>query len=386
MPERYNVLYTWQARTPKFARGSLVPSQNVSSGAKFYLFLLDFERIFLGDVYVRGWWTPLLFTSGITSAIAFLKHVLNQNTLAQARRNISHHYDMSNEIFAMFLGETMAYSCAIFKTEDEDLNTAQLRKYSLLIEKAQINKEHEVLEIGCGWGGLAIEVVKQTGCNYTGISLSKEQLKFAEMKVKEANLQDRVRFLLCDYRELPETYKYDRILSCEMVEHVGHEYMEEFFGCCESILAEDCIFVLQFSSVAEQDYDEARRTSGFVTEHIFPGGCLPSLTRITSAMGAASKLRKASLQDDEMLEEKFPGEPEVKMNIDLHCRNYAIYTCLDSDVRLPILVFSKILGMGFDEKFIRKWEYYFDYCAAGFKSETLGNYQVVFSRPDSFVA
>ncbi|XP_057985391.1 uncharacterized protein LOC110657936 [Hevea brasiliensis] len=189
----------------------------------------------------RGWWTPLLFTSGITSAIAFLKHVLNQNTLAQARRNISHHYDMSNEIFAMFLGETMAYSCAIFKTEDEDLNTAQLRKYSLLIEKAQINKEHEVLEIGCGWGGLAIEVVKQTGCNYTGISLSKEQLKFAEMKVKEANLQDRVRFLLCDYRELPETYKYDRILSCEMVEHVGHEYMEEFFGCCESILAEDGI-------------------------------------------------------------------------------------------------------------------------------------------------
>ncbi|XP_058001181.1 uncharacterized protein LOC110651425 isoform X2 [Hevea brasiliensis] len=358
MPERYNVLYTWQARTPKFARGSLVPSQNVLIANR------EANKSVSKLNKKRGWWTPLLFTSGITSAIAFLKHVLNQNTLAQARRNISHHYDMSNEIFAMFLGETMAYSCAIFKTEDEDLNTAQLRKYSLLIEKAQINKEHEVLEIGCGWGGLAIEVVKQTGCNYTGISLSKEQLKLAEMKVKEANLQDRVRFLLCDYRELPETYKYDRILSCEMVEHVGHEYMEEFFGCCESILAEDGIFVLQFSSVAEQDYDEARRTSGFVTEHIFPGGCLPSLTRITSAMGAASKLRVESVE-----------------NIGRH-----LYRTMKCWRKSFLENRSKILGMGFDEKFIRKWEYYFDYCAAGFKSETLGNYQVVFSRPDSFVA
>ncbi|KAG7996651.1 hypothetical protein I3843_01G172100 [Carya illinoinensis] len=123
----------------------------------------------------------------------------------------------------------MTYSCAVFKKEDEDLKVAQLRKISLLIEKARIDQNHEVLEIGCGWGSLAIEVVKRTGCKYTGITLSKEQLKFAEKKVREVGLQDRIKFILCDYRQLPYTNKYDRIISCEMLEAVGHEFMEEFF-------------------------------------------------------------------------------------------------------------------------------------------------------------
>ncbi|KAK4585985.1 hypothetical protein RGQ29_023249 [Quercus rubra] len=285
----------------------------------------------------RGWWTPLIFTAAIGSAGYFLKHFSRQNTLTQARRNISRHYELSNELFALFLDETMTYSTAVFKKEDEDLKVAQLRKMSTLIEKARIEEKHEVLEIGCGWGSFAIEVVNRTGCKYTGITLSKEQLKLAEKKVKDAGLQDRIKFLLCDYRQLPDTYKYDRIISCEMIEHVGHEYMEEFFGCCESLLAEDGLFVLQFTSIPDQRYDEYRRSSDFIKEYIFPGGCLPSLSRITSAMANASRL-------------------------------------------------CKILALGFDEKFIRTWEYYFDYCAAGFKSRTLGNYQVVFSRPSNVAA
>ncbi|KAJ4835349.1 hypothetical protein Tsubulata_021574, partial [Turnera subulata] len=160
-----------------------------------------------------GWLTPVLFTAGIQSSLMLFKHVMNHNSLTQSRRNISRHYDLSNEVFAMFLGETMTYSCALFKEEEEDLETAQMRKNSVLIGKARIESKHEVLEIGFGWGTFAIEVVKQTGCKYTGITLSKEQLNFAESKVKEAGLQDRIRFLLCDYRELPETIKYDRIIS-----------------------------------------------------------------------------------------------------------------------------------------------------------------------------
>ncbi|PSS35629.1 Tuberculostearic acid methyltransferase [Actinidia chinensis var. chinensis] len=238
----------------------------------------------------RGWWTPLLFTACIASAKYFFQHVSRQNTLTQARRNISRHYDLSNELFALFLDETMTYSCAVFKSEDEDLKVAQLRKITLLIEKARIRKEHEILEIGCGWGSLAIEVVKRTGCKYTGITLSEEQLRFAEMKVKEAGLQDDIRFLLCDYRQLPNTYKYDRIISCEMIEAVGHEYMEEFFGGCDSVLAEDGLLVLQFISIPDERYDEYRRSSDFIKEYIFPGGCLPSLSRITSAMVASSRL------------------------------------------------------------------------------------------------
>ncbi|VFR01541.1 unnamed protein product [Cuscuta campestris] len=312
----------------------------------------------------RGWWTPLLFTSAIASAKYFIHHVSRQNTLTQARRNISRHYDLSNELFSLFLDETMTYSCAIFKSEVEDLKTAQMRKISLLIEKAKICKEHHILEIGCGWGSLAIEVVKRTGCKYTGITLSEQQLKYAEAKVREAGLQGNIRFLLCDYRQLPGSHKYDRIISCEMLEAVGHEFMNDFFGHCESALAEDGILVLQFISIPDQRYDEYRQSSDFIKEYIFPGGCLPSLSRVTSAMAAASRLCVEHLED-----------------IGIHY--YKTLRCW----RENFLERQRdILDLGFDHKFIRTWEYYFDYCAAGFQTCTLGNYQVVFSRPGNVAA
>ncbi|KAJ0034268.1 hypothetical protein Pint_25135 [Pistacia integerrima] len=307
----------------------------------------------------RGWWSPLLLTAGIASAKYFFRHVSRQNTLTQARRNISRHYDLSNKLFALFLDESMTYSCAVFKSEDEDLKVAQMRKVSLLIEKARVSKEHEVLDIGCGWGTLAIEVVKRTGCKYTGITISEEQLKYAEMKVKEAGLQDRIRLYLCDYRQLPKTDKYDRIISCEMIEHVGHEFMEEFFGCCESVLADNGLLVLQFISIPDERYNEFRLSPDFMKEYIFPGGCLPSLSRITSAMASASRLCVEHVE-----------------NIGIHY--YQTLRCWRKNFMEKQ---SKILALGFNEKFIRTWEYYFDYCAAGFKSYTLGNYQVVFSRP-----
>nr|XP_043634073.1 uncharacterized protein LOC122605221 isoform X2 [Erigeron canadensis] len=312
----------------------------------------------------RGWWTPIFLTAGVASAKYFYHHISRHNSLTQVRRNISRHYDLSNELFALFLDETMTYSCAIFKSEDEDLKTAQMRKISSLIEKARVDKNHKVLEIGCGWGTLAIELVKRTGCKYTGITLSEEQLRYAETKVKEAGLQDQIRFLLSDYRQLPETYKYDRIISCEMLEAVGHEYMEEFFGCCESVLAENGLFVLQFISIPDGRYDEYRRSSDFIKEYIFPGGCLPSLSRVTTAMASSSRLCVEQVE-----------------NIGIHYYQTLRYWRTNFMEKQ-----SNILDLGFDQKFIRTWEYYFDYCAAGFKTHTLGNYQVVFSRPGNTAA
>ncbi|XP_050239276.1 uncharacterized protein LOC126688575 isoform X1 [Quercus robur] len=312
----------------------------------------------------RGWWTPLIFTAAIGSASYCFKHLLRQNSLTQARRNISRHYELSNELFALYLDETMTYSTGLFKREDEDLKVAQLRKMSSLIEKARIDEKHEILDIGCGWGSFAIEVVNQTGCKYTGITLSKEQLKLAEQKVKDAGLQDRIKLLLCDYRQLPNTYKYDRIISCEMIEHVGHEYMEEFFRCCDSLLAEDGLFVLQFISIPDQRYDQHRRSADFMKEYIFPGGCLPSLNSVISAMANASRFCVEHVE-----------------NIGIHYYQTLRYWRKNfMDNR------RKILALGFDEKFMRTWEYYFDYCASGFKSHTLGDYQVVFSRPGNFTA
>ncbi|CAI0559655.1 unnamed protein product [Linum tenue] len=312
----------------------------------------------------RGWWTPLVLTSAASSANFFLHHVMRNNSLTQARRNISRHYDLSNEFFALFLDETMTYSTGIFKGEDEDLKGAQLRKISSLIEKGRIGEKQQVLEIGCGWGSFAIEVVKQTGCNYTGITLSQKQLQYAQAKVNEAGLQDAIQLLLCDYRELPKTKKYDRIVSCEMIEHVGHEYMDEFFASCESVLAKDGLFILQFISVADERYDEYRQSSDFIKEYIFPGACVPSFSRVVAAMNASSALCV-----------------EHAENIGSH-----YYYTLRLWRKNLLKNKSKIMEMGFDEKFVRTWEYYFDYCAAGFKTYTLGDYQVVFSRPGNLMA
>ncbi|XP_072059411.1 uncharacterized protein [Arachis hypogaea] len=287
----------------------------------------------------RGWWTPFFFTSGLASANFFIKHYFRKNTITQSRRNISNHYDLSNELFALFMDETMTYTCAVFK--------------------ARIDQTHEILDIGCGWGNLVIEIVKKTGCKCTGITLSKEQLKFAEKRVRDAGLQDHIKILLCDYRQLPKTFKYDRIISVGMIEAVGHEYMEEFFSCCESLLADDGLLILEFISIPDQRYDECRRSSDFLKEYIFLGGCLPSLNRITSAMAAASRLCVE------------------------HSENFGIhyYQTLRWWKKNFLKNQSEVLALGFDEKFIRTWEYYFDFTSAGFKSRTLGNYQIVFSRP-----
>nr|GLL41197.1 Mycolic acid cyclopropane synthase [Ipomoea trifida] len=348
----------YQVYWKKEARFSPLKEQTRKTCSKFWLEFIVLS--FTG----RGWWTPLLFTSAIASAKYFIRHVSRQNTLTQARRNISRHYDLSNELFSLFLDETMTYSCAVFKSEDEDLKTAQMRKISLLIDKAKISKEHHILEIGCGWGSLAIEAVKRTGCKYTGITLSEQQLKYAEAKVREAGLQDNIRFLLCDYRQLPDNSRYDRIISCEMLEAVGHEFMNEFFGRCESVLAENGILVLQFISIPDERYDEYRQSSDFIKEYIFPGGCLPSLSRVTSAMAASSRLCVEHLED-----------------IGIHY--YQTLRCWRENFMERQ---SQILDLGFDNKFIRTWEYYFDYCAAGFQTCTLGNYQIVFSRPGNVSA
>ncbi|WMV48039.1 hypothetical protein MTR67_041424, partial [Solanum verrucosum] len=306
-----------------------------------------------------GWWRPLIFTAALSSAKYFFRHVLNRNTLTQARRNISRHYDLSNELFSLFLDETMTYSCAIFKSEDEDLKVAQQRKISLLIEKAKISKEHHILEIGFGWGCFAVEVVKNTGCKYTGITLSEQQLKYAQLRVEQAGLQDQITFLLCDYRQIPNKDKYDRIISCEMLEAVGHEFMAEFFTCCESALAEDGLLVLQFIYIPDDRYDSHRHSTDFMREYIFPGGGLPALSPVTSAMAAASKLCVEHLE-----------------NIGSHY--YQTLRCWRKNL---LKNKSQLCALGFDDKFIRTWEYYFDYCAAGFKTCTIGDYQIVFSRP-----
>ncbi|KAM3391103.1 hypothetical protein ACQJBY_012648 [Aegilops geniculata] len=306
----------------------------------------------------KGFWlSPFHVIAQLAYAKHFLRQTSRKNTATQTRRNISQHYDLSNDFFSLFLDKSMTYSCAVFK-DNESLEAAQQRKLSLLINKAKVKKGHHVLDIGSGWGSLAIETVKQTGCKYTGVTLSAEQHKYAERKVREAGLEDRINFLLCDYRKIPP-FKYDAIISCGMIEHVGHEYMDEFFACCESFLAEDGILVLQFISVPEERYEQYRKRPDFIKEYIFPGGCLPSLARIMSAMTTSSRFCI------EHVENIGPNYYTTLM----HWRDNFMANK------------DEVLALGFDERFLRIWEYYLIFSAAGFKSRALGDYQVVFSRP-----
>uniref|UniRef100_A0ACD5YUX1 Uncharacterized protein n=1 Tax=Avena sativa TaxID=4498 RepID=A0ACD5YUX1_AVESA len=251
-----------------------------------------------------GRWTPFHVTASLAYAKHCLRHVSRKNTATQTRRNISQHYDLSNDFFKLFLDKSMTYSCAVFKMEDESLEAAQQRKLSLLISKENIT------------------------------------------------------FLLCDYRQIPPC-KYDAIISCGMIEHVGHEYIEEFFACCESHLAEDGILVLQFISAPEERYDQYRKRPDFIKEYIFPGGCLPSLARVMSAMSTSSRF---SIEHVE--------------NIGPH-----YYTTLIRWRDNFMANKDQVLALGFDDKFIRLWEYYLIYSASSFKARALGDYQVVFSRP-----
>ncbi|CAN6203699.1 unnamed protein product [Urochloa humidicola] len=306
----------------------------------------------------KGWWSPWLKFTGIACAKYILRHASRNNSVSKAVKNISKHYDLSNDFFALYLDPSMTYSSGIFKAADESLEAAQLRKINSLINKAKVESGHHVLDIGSGWGTLAIELVKKTGCKYTGITLSEEQLKYSKRKVKEAGLEDHITFVLCDYRQIPASQKFDRIISCEMIEHVGHEYMDDFFSSCEYHLAEHGLFVLQFIAVPEELYDKLRKRPEFMKEYIFPGGCLPSLARVVSAMTNASSFCVQHLE-----------------NIGDH-----YYTTLMHWRDNFMANRKKVAALGFDETFMRTWQYYLTYCAAMFKSRTILDYQMVFSR------
>ncbi|CAL5065836.1 unnamed protein product [Urochloa decumbens] len=306
----------------------------------------------------KGLWSPWLKFTGIACAKYILRHASRNNSVSKAAKNISKHYDLSNDFFALYLDPSMTYSSGIFKAKDESLEAAQLRKINSLINKAKVESGHHVLDIGSGWGTLAVELVKKTGCKYTGITLSEEQLKYSKRKVKEAGLEDRITFLLCDYRQIPASQKFDRIISCEMIEHVGHEYMDDFFSSCEYHLAEHGIFVLQFIAVSEELYDKLRKRPEFIKEYIFPGGCLPSLARVVSAMTNSSSFCVQHVE-----------------NIGDH-----YYTTLMHWRDNFVANRKKVAALGFDETFMRTWQYYLTYCAAMFKSRSVLDYQMVFSR------
>lgn len=281
-----------------------------------------------------------------------------ENTLKGSRKNIITHYDLGNDFFTVFLDPSMTYSCARYLNESDSLEQAQKNKLQAMIRKAAIGPADHVLEIGCGWGSFAVEAARTTGCRLTGITISDAQYAFARERIRREGLEDRVEILLRDYREV--TGSFDRIVSIEMLEALGHPYFEPFFACCDGLLKPGGTMALQFISIPDRRYDQYRRGHDWIRKHIFPGGQLPSLAVVMDALARKTCLNVQGLE-----------------NIG---KDYA-RTLRDWRERF-VAGADRVTALGFDRPFRRKWVYYLAGCEACFETGYLGDLQMVMTKSE----
>ena len=288
-----------------------------------------------------------------------LTHVRRANTLAGAQKNISEHYDLNNDFFSTFLDKTMTYSSGYFLDESVGLEESQYAKYDRLAKQLKIKPTDHVLEIGSGWGGNAIFMAKNYGCQVTSVTISKEQQKLAIERVKEADLEDKVSIILQDYRNIEGTF--DKIVSIEMLEAVGHQYLETYFEKCQSLLKQDGIFALQVITSPDSRYDKLRNGVDWIQKHIFPGSLLPSVAAINKAVNNTGDLTLVDLKD---------------MGLDYAKTLHLWYIEFNKHL-------DKVKALGFDDNFIRKWNYYLNYCEAAFAMRNINVMQLVYTRPNN---
>ncbi len=296
--------------------------------------------------------TPLLHRAGDK-----LFHFLNRNTEKQARDNISRHYDLSNDFFALFLDPEMMYSGAIFENPEDSLEKAALHKLEVICRKLELQPGDHLLEIGTGWGGLAVYAAKHYGCRVTSTTISREQFKVAERRVRDEGLEGRVTLLLEDYRNLEG--RFDKLVSVEMIEAVGHRYYGQYFRGCSSLLKDDGLMLLQAITIPDQRYDHARRSVDFIQRYIFPGGSLPSHEVLLSSIKRNTDLLMVNMQEI--------GE------------DYARTLSIWRERFLARL--DEVQALGFDENFQRMWHFYLCYCQAGFEERIIGTAQILFAKP-----
>jgi cyclopropane-fatty-acyl-phospholipid synthase len=300
---------------------------------------------------------------GISAAWSKARHGLHrlrglvpENTRSGSRANISAHYDLGNDLFASFLDPTMMYSCAYFPREGADLEEAQLAKLDRICERLRLGPDTHLLEIGTGWGGMAIHAARTTGCRVTTTTISRAQHELATARVRAAGLADRVKILLQDYRDLEGTY--DRLVSIEMIEAVGWQYFDDYFKACDRLLADDGLFLLQAITVDDRLYEMEKASRSFANTHIFPGGCLPSLQRIADSIGNVTQMREIWLDD---ITAHYPPT-------------------LAAWRERFLAAWEGLKTHGYDERFRRLWDFYLSSSEAGFRERRIGDVQVLFAK------
>ncbi len=284
-------------------------------------------------------------------------HWVNRNTRDGARRNISAHYDLGNDFFALWLDETMMYSSAIFEHPDVPLHDAQVHRLDTICRRLDLQPGDHLVEIGTGWGGLAIHAAQHYGCRVTTTTISKEQHRMAEARIAAAGLEDRIELLLSDYRDLDGTY--DKLVSIEMIEAIGWKQYDTYFRKCGELLKPGGRMLIQAITIAEPRYEEAKRSVDFIQRYIFPGSNLPSVKAMVNAVANQSDMMVTGLHDIGL-------DYALTLN---HWRR-RFFERLD-----------EVRALGYPDAFIRMWEYYLCYCEGGFEERAISDVHLLAERP-----
>jgi cyclopropane-fatty-acyl-phospholipid synthase len=291
------------------------------------------------------------------AALARLRHRARANTRAGSRRNIHAHYDLGNAFFRLFLDASMTYSAGVFEHPRTTLEQAQTAKLDRICRKLGLGPEHHVLEIGTGWGSFALHAARHYGCRVTTTTLSAEQHALASERIEAAGLGERVTLLRQDYRAL--TGRFDRVVSIEMIEAVGHEYLGQFFQVCSERLKPAGAMLLQVITTSDGEYATYRRSVDFIQRYVFPGSLCPAPGALFAAIAEAGDLRPVALED--------------------LAADYAA-TLREWRARFE-QASEQVRALGYPERFLRLWDYYLQYCEAGFEERHTGDLQVVLAKP-----
>lgn len=330
-----------------------------------------------GEAYIRGLWRTDDLTSlirlfvrnrdmmeSMEGGLAILAepvrralHWANRNSRDGSRRNIAAHYDLGNDLFSLMLDETMAYSCAVFQREHDSLHTAQVEKFDRICRKLRLGPTDRVVEIGTGWGGFAIHAAQRYGCHVTTTTISREQHDWARERIAAAGLTDRITLLLEDYRDLKGSY--DRLVSIEMIEAVGHQFLDTYIAKCADLLNPQGAMLLQAITLQDQYYEAALKSVDFIQRFIFPGSFIPSINAITDSARRVSDLKLFHLEDI---------GPHYATTLRMWRENFF--------AQLP-----RVRQLGYPDNFIRMWEFYLCYCEGGFLERQIGDVQMLLTKP-----
>ena len=335
-----------------------------------------------GEAFIHGYWSSPDLTKVIRVLVSNLDvldamegglarlgrplirglHWINRNTRKGSQKNIAAHYDLGNEMFEQFLDPTMMYSAAQFLTADDTLEQAQLNKLQRICQKLDLKPTDHLLEIGTGWGSMALYAAQHYGCKVTTTTLSKEQFDYTQARIEALGLQEQVTLLLEDYRDL--TGQYDKLVSIEMIEAVGHHFLPSYFKQCARLLKPHGLMLLQAITIREQRYEQAKSSVDFIQRYIFPGGALPSVQKMLEIVGK-----------------------DTDMNL-MHMEDFGLHYA--KTLRLWHENFRRAHGrlteLGYDDYFLRLWEFYLCYCEGGFLERSIGTAQLLLAKPAAMPA